>query len=82
MSSTGDLVKFSKDKNLIEINERHQFYINASKDGYLDNLIRDIAFTEVANDYAESDGYRNFIIFDQVFNQLARIAVETKKQQA
>lgn len=79
MSSSGDLVKFTKDKNLIEINESHQFYINASKEGYLNNLVRDIAFTEIANDYAESDGYRNFIIFDQVFNQLARIAVETKK---
>lgn len=80
MSNTGDLVKFTKDKNLIEINESHQFYINASKEGCLGNLVRDIAFTEIANDYAESDGYRNFIIFDQVFNQLARIAVETKKQ--
>lgn len=80
MSGSGDLVKFTKEKNLIEINESHQFYIDASKAGYLDNLIRDIAFTEIANDYAESDGYRNFIIFDQIFNQLARLAVEAKKQ--
>lgn len=79
MSNTGDLVKFTKEKNLIEINESHQFYAEASKSGYLENLVRDIAFTEIANDYAESEGYRNFIIFDQVFNQLARLAVEAKK---
>lgn len=82
MSGAGDLVKFTKEKNLIEINESHQFYIDASKAGYLNNLVRDIAFTEIANDYAEADGYRNFIIFDQVFNKLARIATETKKQKA
>jgi len=80
MSSTGDLVKFTKEKNLIEINESHQFYAEASKSGYLENLVRDIAFTEIANDYAESEGYRNFIIFDQVFNQLARLAVEVKNR--
>jgi hypothetical protein len=79
MSSTGDLVKFTKERNLIEINESHQFYINASKEGYLNHLVRDIAFTEIANDYAESESYRNFIIFDQVFNQLARIAVGLNK---
>jgi len=72
MSETGDLVKFSKEKSSIEINEKHRFYILASKNGYLDSLIRDIAFTEIANDYGEG----NLIIFDQVFNELAKIASE------
>jgi hypothetical protein len=75
MSETGDLVKFTKEKNLIEINESHKFYDTASEKGYLDNLVRDIAFTEIANDYAEG----NLIIFDRVFNELARIAVGIKK---
>ena len=75
MSETGDLVKFTKEKNLIEINERHQFYIDSSKKGYLDNLVRDVAFTEVANDYSEG----NLITFDRVYNELARIAVRIKK---
>lgn len=70
MSGTGDLVKFTKEKNLIEINESHNFYIKASKDRYLDSLVRDIAFTEIANDYSEG----NFIIFEEVYNELARIA--------
>lgn len=70
LSATGDLVKFIKDKNLIEINERHLFYTRASKEGNLDSLVRDLAYTEIANDY--SDG--NLIIFDSVFNELARIA--------
>ena len=70
LSENGDLVAFTKEKNLIEINEKHKFYVSASKKGYLDNLIRDIAFTEIANDYSEG----NLIVFNQVFNELARIA--------
>jgi excisionase family DNA binding protein len=70
MSETGDLVKFSKQGNLIEINEKHSFYISASKGDYLNSLVRDIAFTEIANDYGEG----NMITFDRVFNELARIA--------
>ncbi|MFA5098233.1 MAG: ATP-binding protein [Candidatus Margulisiibacteriota bacterium] len=70
MSGTGDLVKFSKENNLIEINERHDFYIKASKDNYLDSLVRDIAFTEISNDYAEG----NMVIFDRIYNELAKIA--------
>lgn len=69
MSSTGDIVKFLKEKNVIEINEMHPFYVKASKEGYLNSLIRDIAFTEIANDYSEG----SLIIFDQVFNELAKI---------
>lgn len=75
MSASGDLVKFTKEKNLIEINESHQFYIDASKGGYLNSLIRDVAFTEIANDYGEG----NLIVFDHVYNELARIAVEFNK---
>lgn len=70
LSVGGDLVKFVKEKNLIEINERHPFYEKASKDGSLNGLIRDLAFTEIANDYGEG----NMIIFDNVFNALARLA--------
>ena len=70
MSESGDLVKFTKEKSLIEINEQHQFYQSASKNNYLDNLIRDLAFTEISNDYSEG----NSIVFDQVFNELAKIA--------
>jgi len=70
MSESGDLVKFTKEKSLIEINEKHNYYLSSSRNGYLDNLIRDIAFTEIANDYSEG----NLIIFDQVFNELAKLA--------
>lgn len=75
LSETGDLVKFTKEKNSIEINERHTFFVQASKGGFLDSLVRDLAFTEIANDY--SDG--NLIIFNNVFNELARIAVKKVK---
>lgn len=75
LSGTGDLVKFVKEKNLIEINEKHPFYISASKDGYLESLVRDLAFTEISNDY--SDG--SLIIFDNVFNELARLASQKIK---
>jgi len=70
LSEDGDLVIFTKEKNLIEINEKHKLYLRASKEGYLDSFVRDIAFTEIANDYSEG----NLIIFNQVFNELARIA--------
>ncbi len=70
LSTNGDLVKFTKDKSLIEINEKHLFYLRASRSGSLDTLIRDLAFTEIANDY--SDG--NMVVFDAVLNELARIA--------
>ncbi len=70
MSETGDLVKFTKDSNLIEINEKHSFYIRASKDACLDSLVRDVAFTEISHDYSEG----NLIIFNQVYNELARLA--------
>jgi len=73
LSATGDLVKFIKEKNLIEINERHQFYVKASKNGTLDELVKILAFTEIANDYSEgSEG--NLIVFDKVFNELARLS--------
>lgn len=72
LSEAGDLVKFTKDRNLIEINERHPFYVKASKTGALDSLVRDLAFTEIAMDYSEG----NMIIFDTVFNTLAKIASE------
>jgi len=72
MASKGDLVTFTKEKNLIEINESHDFYVRASKAGYLENLIRDVAFTQIAGDYGEG----NFMIFNRVFNELARIFVD------
>lgn len=70
LSEGGDLVKFIKEKNLIEINERHPFYVKASKENSLNGLIRDLAFTEISNDYSEG----NLIVFDTVFNALARLA--------
>lgn len=70
LSKTGDLVKFSKEKNLIEVNECHALYVAASRQGYLDSFVKNIAFTEIAIDY--SDG--NFVVFDQVYNELARIS--------
>lgn len=70
LSEKGDLVKFVKEKNAIEVNERHPFYVKASKDGTLDSLVRNLAFTEIAIDYGDG----NIIIFDTVFNELARIA--------
>jgi excisionase family DNA binding protein len=70
LSEDGDLVAFTKEKNLIEINEKHRLYTKASKDGYLNSLIRDIAFTEIASDYGEG----NLVIFHRVYNELAKIA--------
>lgn len=72
LSDVGDLVAFTKAKSLIEINEKHKLYIKSSKDGYLDSFIRDIAFTQIASDYSEG----NLIIFQRVFNELARLAVK------
>ena len=72
LSEDGDLVAFTREKSLIEINEKHKLYTKSSKNGYLDSLVRDIAFTEIANDY--SDG--NLIIFNQVFNEIARISAQ------
>jgi hypothetical protein len=74
LSEDGDIVAFTRDKNLIEINEKHKLYIRASKDNYLNSLIRDIAFTEIASDYSEG----NIIIFNRVFNELARIASKSQ----
>jgi len=76
LSETGDLVKFVKEKNSIEINEKHNFYIHASKGNYLDSLVRDLAFTEIAHDYSEG----NIIIFNTVFNELARISTKMIKK--
>lgn len=70
LSESGDIVKFTKEKNLIEINERHPLYTKASKNNSLDDLIMNLAFTEIAYDYSEG----NFVSFDMVFNELARIA--------
>lgn len=75
LSATGDVIKFTKNKNLIEINEKHQFYIKASKGNYLDSFVRDLAFTEIASDY--SDGDING--FNYIFNELARISVQKIK---
>ncbi len=72
LSDKGDIVKFVKEKNEIEINEKHILYIQASKGNYLNSLVRDLAFTQIANDYSEGD----LIVFNSVFNELARIAVE------
>lgn len=72
LSEKGDLIKFSKDKNVIEINERHPLFIKSSKEDSLDSFIRDLAFTEIAVDYSEG----SVVIFDNVFNTLARFASE------
>ena len=70
LSETGDIVKFTKEMNLIEINEKHPLYVKASRNSSLDDLVRSLAFTEIAYDYSEGD----FVSFDAVFNELARIA--------
>lgn len=70
LSETGDIVKFTKEKNLIEINEKHPLYDKASKNNSLQDLIMNLSFTEIAYDYSEG----NFLSFDMVFNELARIA--------
>lgn len=70
LSETGDIVKFTKDKNLIEINEKHPLYDKASRNNSLQDLIMNLSFTEIAYDYSGG----NFLSFDTVFNELARIA--------
>lgn len=70
LSETGDIVKFTKDRNLIEINEKHPLYDKASRNNSLQDLIMNLSFTEIAYDYSEG----NFVSFDMVFNELARIA--------
>lgn len=70
LSETGDIVKFTKEKNLIEINEKHPLYTRSSKNNSLSDLVTNLAFTQIAYDYSEG----NYTIFDTVFNELARIA--------
>ncbi|MBU4467312.1 MAG: ATP-binding protein [Candidatus Omnitrophica bacterium] len=72
MSSGGDLIRFTSEKNLIEINEKHPFYTKAGHEDYLDNLIRDLAYMEIARDYSEG----NDLIFDNVFNKLAKLSLK------
>ncbi len=77
MSEKGDLVAFTKDKSLIEINEKHPFYSESSRGDYLQNFVRDVALTQIANDY--SDG--NPIIFNKIYNELARLTVQLSRKQ-
>ncbi len=76
MSSGGDLVRFTSEKNLIEINERHPFYIEAGNEGHLENLVRNLAYMEIARDYSEG----NDLIFDDVFNKLTKLSLEFSKK--
>lgn len=69
LSINGDLVKFTKEKNLIEINEKHRQYLDASKRECLDLLVRDLAFSQIANDYSEGSQ----LVFNVVFNELEKI---------
>ena len=64
------------EKNLIEINERHAFYVQASKGDYLQSFVLDVALTQIANDYCEG----NFIAFNRVYNELARLASASNKK--
>lgn len=72
MSDKGDLVIFNEKENIIEINEKHALYTKASKSGYLDSFVRDLAFMEIARDYCGD----NFSIFDSIYNELAKLAIE------
>jgi len=72
MSDKGDLVIFEEGKSIIEINEKHPLYSQASKSGYLDSFVRDLAFMEIARDYCGG----NLSIYDSIFNELAKIAIE------
>ena len=76
MSSGGDLIRFTSEKNLIEINERHPFYIEAGNEGHLENLVRNLAYMEIARDYSEG----NDLIFDDVFNKLTKLSLEFSKK--
>lgn len=69
LSESGDLVKFEKDKNLIEINEKHRQYLNASRQGSLDLLVKELAFAQIANDYSEGSQ----LVFNVVLNELEKI---------
>lgn len=70
MSETGDLVKFTKDASLIEINDRHPLYVSAAASNSLHVLVRDVAMMEIAIDIGENDPRR----FQLIYNQLASIA--------
>jgi hypothetical protein len=72
MSDKGDLVIFKEGESIIEINEKHPLYSKASKNGYLDSFVRDLAFMEIARDYCGG----NLAIYDSIYNELAKIAVE------
>lgn len=74
LSETGDIVKFTKEKNLIEINEQHPLYIKSSKNGFLQDFVKDIAFTYIAYDYCEG----NFVVFDRIYNELNKIFSDKK----
>jgi len=74
LSETGNLVEFIQEKSLIEINEKHKLFLKASKNEYLDNFVMILALTEISNDYSEG----NLIIFNNVFNQLLKIAADQK----
>lgn len=69
LSESGDLVKFTKEKNLIEINEKHRQYLNASKQGGLNLLVRELAFAQIANDWGEGSQ----IVFNSILNELEKI---------
>ena len=72
MSDKGDLVIFKEEDSIIEINEKHPLYLKASKNGYLDSFVRDLAFMEIARDYCGG----NLSIYDSIYNELAKIAIE------
>ncbi len=72
MSTTGDLVRFTREQSLLEINEKHPFYVRAGRENYLEHLVRDLAHMEIARDY--SDG--NDLIFDDIFNKLSRLSLK------
>jgi len=74
MSDKGDLIVFRESECIIEINEKHPLYTNASKNGYLDSFVRDLAFMEIARDYCGG----NLSVFDSYYNELAKIATEIK----
>ncbi len=72
MSDKGDLVFLKENESVIEINEKHPLYFKASKGGYLDSFIRDLAFMEIARDYCGG----NLSIFDSIYNELSKLALE------
>lgn len=70
MGRQGDLVRLDRDLSLIEINERHAIYEEAVKTSQLDILTRDIALMEIARDISNGE----FVAFETVYNELAKIA--------